>query len=796
VKLILGIILLAVLAVGMATIPSIDATSGKLTIRGESSTIYSNESVYYKGKLTDSEGYAISFERINIWEQVNGQWQYVAQGTTNARGEYTITIPANHWNYAKTVNIVANSASAIQSPSLLLNIAKSYKSSSQSFSNTDSYVKDTNLILEIKTTKLDEKNRIIELKPIVMSDDGYKPYSKSIKFYGNGKYIGIGTTNEWYNAGVYSYGSHKFIAKYTGTTIHFIDYGSSSGTANYSMVDKTLNTKHTTSSNSNLLKNTQSTHSSTQYKDSTYSLKSKYYDLLQELESGIKLSKSTLSGLSFENNDAQKKIESAWNMQYMTSEYVDEGKEILKQTEVYLKNHNYQKAWTELHQFDKQANSVKSNMYMIVMEIKNGKDSEESFQEKNKSCFLFWCSGSDATKGLDHKITNLELKTEKIKNKQKDIVNDYQNVMYDQKLIKQKDDSKKEQEILKKEQKAELKQQQILAKQEQKILEEQKEKELKTQKLLAKQEQERLEREKEIELRNQQIRSEKEQERLERERMIEESRTNPVLRGIIDGTMYFYIEPIPSYYDVAGINSGVNDIANSLERNFHGVDIRRTYDQNSADIVILWVKDFGSSTLGHAIFKSVVEIELGSDTCWGGWQPYTVTSIKKVMWHEIGHSLGYSHSNDPNNIMYYTTSPQFHQDISHRFDLESGYSQWFSFCSSGNVSFHAESSKNSDGFNVFAIPSTDPVEFSHNGGSTYLDSSGNTCGAKNIQSITRYCDVGNGAYLHFKNTESHTIYITFEMYNQNDSFWPNMTWDQSKFEYDLTYLNYVRNMFH
>jgi len=140
--------------------------------------------------------------------------------------------------------------------------------------------------------------------------------------------------------------------------------------------------------------------------------------------------------------------------------------------EVYLKNHNYQKAWTKLHQFDKQPNLVKTNMYIIITEIKESKELEESFQEKNKSCFLFWCSISDTTKGLDNKITKLELKTEKIKNKQKDITSNYQNIVYEQKLTKQKDDSKKEQEILKKEQKAELKQQQILAKQEQQRLDE------------------------------------------------------------------------------------------------------------------------------------------------------------------------------------------------------------------------------------------------------------------------------------------------------------------------------------
>jgi len=126
----------------------------------------------------------------------------------------------------------------------------------------------------------------------------------------------------------------------------------------------------------------------------------------------------------------------------------------------------------------------------------------------------------------------------------------------------------------------------------------------------------------------------------ERQRIIEKARTNPVLQGIIDGTLDFYIEPIPAYYKVPGIHGAVEDIASSLDRTFYGVDIRRTYSIGSADIVISWVKDFGSSKLGHATFKKFVEVELGSDKCWGAWQPYDTNTIKKVMWHEIGHSLG------------------------------------------------------------------------------------------------------------------------------------------------------------
>jgi len=327
------------------------------------------------------------------------------------------------------------------------------------------------------------------------------------------------------------------------------------------------------------------------------------------------------------------------------------------------------------------------------------------------------------------------------------------------------------------------------------LAKEQKQRELEEQQRLV--EYERLAKEqKQRELEEQQRQQEVERLQQEKARIIQSSYTNPVIKGIIDGKIKFYIEPIPFYYNVAGIDAAVNNIADSLEsRTMYGATFERSYDKYDYDIKIEWVKNYGTGQGGVAIFKKIIQVALGDDNCWSKWQPFDTWTVKKIMWHEIGHTLGYNHSQDYNNIMYFSVGHKTVVDVKHYFTLKAGYSQWWSFCSDGNVSWNAKSSQNTDGFNAFAIPSDDPRGFSNDGGRVYLTTNGESCGKNNVISITRYCTVGNGAYLHFKNNEDHPIDITFEMYDQNPGKNPDMTWDRNSFHYDSTYLSYVWNLF-
>jgi len=578
------------------------------------------------------------------------------------------------------------------------------------------------------------------------------------------------------------------------------------------------------------------------YKDQAYSIKSSHWIIDKKISSAIELSKETLSGMSFKNSDAKKKIENALDLSWKALLYNQESRNEQQQIESMLENKQYKNSYNRLLDSDKQLYNAKKNLDGVILEIKEARDLQI---QDNRLCFLFWCYEMKSEyiySVLNPQIQLLESKLDVIENRLNSLEKNKNTIAqsFYQTEVSLKDQQLQNLENLRKQEQYEadrqeqllqgqIRQERLEADRQEQLLQEQ----IRQEKLEADRQeqllqgqirQERLEADRQEQLLQEQIRQEKleadRQEQLrkqqeyeaemqemqlradleekERQRIIEQARTNPVIDGLIDGTLYYYIEPIPSYYKdkVPGIHEGVESIASSLERNFYGVEIRRTYNSNSADLVVSWVKDFGSSTLGHAIFKKYVEVELGSDNCWGKWQPYDVRTIRKVMWHEIGHSLGYLHSNDPKNIMYFSTSSQYYQDVTNTFALESGSSRWFSFCNTGAISFHAESSKSTDGFNVWAIPPDDPRGFSNNGGATYVSTDGQRCGKDNMVSITRNCIVGSGAYLHFKNKEFHTIYITFEMYDRNPGHWPEMIWDQDAFSYDPAYLTKIYNMFH
>ncbi len=313
-------------------------------------------------------------------------------------------------------------------------------------------------------------------------------------------------------------------------------------------------------------------------------------------------------------------------------------------------------------------------------------------------------------------------------------------------------------------------------------------------------EQKRKSFEKELQSQEKELQSqEKELEQLERAQIEEMVKTNPLVSGLIDGQLRFYIEPVPDYA-ASKVKVGVTRFSDELENYqfYTNVKFKRVYNLDDAHIQISWIKNYGSHVLGESIFKSVVKVGLGSDNCYGDWQPFDAPTVLKIFWHELGHSMGFGHSNDPNNILYYKTDTKFVTDYDETLALGEGEYYTLPFCNGGTMQYQVSSEDQYNGFYVYVLPpETDSKNFIELGVGQYYPN----CSTENL--MTKYgetCNVPAGAKLVIYNLDDplnfDVMRIDTKIINLNERKVPDLKWDISQFEYDEAWLNQIWHMYH
>ena len=212
-----------------------------------------------------------------------------------------------------------------------------------------------------------------------------------------------------------------------------------------------------------------------------------------------------------------------------------------------------------------------------------------------------------------------------------------------------------------------------------------------------------------------------------------------VISPTYDTSYKVYFDELPNW---ASIN--IDNILNSAS-NYWGerdrVTFERVYDENKSNFLVQWTKNYGHPTLGYN-YADLIDVGLGSDDCIGAWQPYSEQSVSDTLTHELGHAIGYGHSDNLSDIMY-PDSPISYQYEQYLENSIIGYTKVFPVCTNENgVTYNFQlNSDTNHRYDIFYVPSiTEYEKFLE--GENYRS----TCMKTNITTTNGSCKTNLGGH--------------------------------------------------
>lgn len=139
---------------------------------------------------------------------------------------------------------------------------------------------------------------------------------------------------------------------------------------------------------------------------------------------------------------------------------------------------------------------------------------------------------------------------------------------------------------------------------------------------------------------------------------------SPGARAAPDGTVvvtyHMYVNEQPSGLPLDHVGTLSDSLAYWEGRDLTAggsdaqVRFEHTTRKDVANVWVTWVvRDLGEGVLGHAhVGKGIVEVALGDYACDGTFQLYDVDTVRRIMTHELGHTIGLLHSDSRASVMY------------------------------------------------------------------------------------------------------------------------------------------------
>ena len=126
----------------------------------------------------------------------------------------------------------------------------------------------------------------------------------------------------------------------------------------------------------------------------------------------------------------------------------------------------------------------------------------------------------------------------------------------------------------------------------------------------------------------------------------------------------YSIDGVPSYADRSIVEKSVNNAFNRWSESNPEIDYVRV--DSGGNIRITYVKIIGmydgNQVLGFVnevgcFDNCVITLALGDNNCDSRWSQFTLVSSQEIIMHEIGHTLGLTHTTHNSNLMYSEVDP-------------------------------------------------------------------------------------------------------------------------------------------
>ena len=170
--------------------------------------------------------------------------------------------------------------------------------------------------------------------------------------------------------------------------------------------------------------------------------------------------------------------------------------------------------------------------------------------------------------------------------------------------------------------------------------------------------------------------------------------------------LYIYVEELPEYADHA--SDVLYKSTKFWEERIPGLKFYAADNHRGANFAVQWVKEFGGEHVGYAFGSEFVEVGLGDSNCIEKWTPYSSDHVANILKHEIGHILGFEHSDNPDDIMYPIALSKEYGLVEQTDTTTENYVHFYPFCiysDISSISYQISSDDPTYGFDVYVVPS-------------------------------------------------------------------------------------------